>query len=103
MKVPKGWESAAHIAMGFGAELTNLRLLLNRRERRQLPPENDRYPVQFIDLARPDENPKTERVEYWARVRVLDTLDDSWEYRVGETFGWFVLVAGAFALGAWLL
>ena len=68
--------------------MLNLRLLLARREHRQLPPENDANPVEWIDGR-----------EYWSKARVMDTLTDSKEYDEGGAVGWFVLVAAAFAAG----
>jgi len=83
--------------MGFFAELLGLRLLLDLREWRQLPPENDRYPVRWIsywDLR--DGYRKARRTssfggdEYWSRARVEDMLTDMWYYSVGQTIGWWV-------------
>ena len=111
-------EPWAHRAMGFGAMLLNLRLLLTRREFKQLPPENDRYPVLYVekDIDDDKDEPGEWRVlptwtgyeqwvfgrppiEYWATPRVMDTLNDSREYDQGGTCGWFVLVAACVGLG----
>lgn len=103
----KRLESAAHIAMGFGAELLNLGLLLERRERRQLPPENDEYPVVWVDPGshatrayRGSITPPAKHMhEYWSKARIMDTLDDSREYLIGQTVAWFAVVGAAFAAG----
>ena len=103
-------EPTLHRLMGFGAMLFNLRLLLERRERNQLPPANDRYPVLFIEedgdvrcFASP--YPPMEHDdfdEYWSKIRVMDTLDDSKQYDEGGTIAWFVLVGASVAAG-WFL
>jgi len=90
-------EPTLHRLMGFGAMLTNTRLLLERRERKQLPPANDRYPVRFV---KPHGSYRGD--EYWSRARVLDTLDDSRDYDRGGAVGWFILVGASVAAG-WFL
>ena len=95
----KPYEPTLHRCMGFGAMLTNTRLLLTRREMKQLPPENDDYPMQIIDLPFADEVIKTWPVEYWAEPRVMDTLNDSKQYDEGGSFGWIALVSGTITLG----
>jgi hypothetical protein len=102
-------EPMLHMAMGFAASLVNARLLLARREFRQLPPENDEFPVVYIDPAHLHHDggyteaywPRqaTTDNEYWSRARVLDTLNDLKQYDIGGTVGWFFLVAAAFAAG----
>ena len=84
-------ESVAHVLMGYFAGLVGLHLLLTWREFGQLPPENDRYPVRYISTLLSGEwtkawftqgyDPGAE--EYWPKVRVMDTLQDSMEYVVG--------------------
>lgn len=115
----KPFEPHLHRAMGFGAELFNLGLLLDRRERKQLPPENDAYPVKYIVLTGDGavlaacftrENAEavqdritsqpTRLVEYWAKPRVMDTLDDTRDYAIGATIGWFVVVGVSLWLGS---
>ena len=109
----KPYEPFLHRAMGFLAMLTNTRLLLTRREMKQLPPENDDYPVMLIEgrVATPIENYKENlgvcrKIKgarlYWSEVRVMDTLNDSREYDEGGTVGWFVLVCASMLLGAML-
>ena len=90
-------EPTLHRLMGAVAMLFNLRLLLERRERKQLPPANDRYPVRFL---KPPGSKNGD--EYWSRARVLDTLDDSRDYDRGGAVGWFVLVGASVAAG-WFL
>ena len=90
-------EPTLHRLMGFGAMLTNTRLLLERRERKQLPPANDRYPVRFV---KPHGSYRGD--EYWSRARVLDTLDDSRDYDRGGTIAWPILVGASVAAG-WFL
>ena len=101
----KPYEPFLHRCMGFLAMLTNTRLLLTRREMKQLPPENDRYPVIFIV-----KYPRKSWVvhtdlggdEYWSKARVMDTLNDSKQYDQGGSIGWFVLVGASMLLGAML-
>ena len=82
-------ESVLHVLMGFFCGLVGLHLLLTWREFKQLPPENDRYPV--IETSGGD--------EYWAKARVMDTLQDSMEYVVGYTTATFTHLA----IIVWLL
>ena len=91
-------EPTLHRLMGAVAMLSNTRLLLERRERKQLPPENDRYPVKRIykDIL------AGEADEYWSKVRVMDTLDDSRDYDRGGTIAWPILVGASVAAG-WFL
>lgn len=88
------YEPTLHRLMGFGAGILNLGLLLDRRERRQLPPENDRNPVVFI--AR-----ESRRLggEYWSKIRVMDTLDDMRDYARGQTVAWFVVLGMGVVIG----
>ena len=95
----KPYEPTLHRLMGFGAMLFNLRLLLERRERKQLPPANDRYPVRFLNAAGLQSKAGS---EYWSRARVLDTLDDSRDYDRGGTIAWPILVGASVAAG-WFL
>ena len=109
----KPYEPFLHRAMGFGAMLTNTRLLLTRREMKQLPPENDRYPALAVRF---DDNRIPIGVQlrsnmgelkggwsvYWGAPRVMDTLNDSKQYDEGGTVGWFVLVGASMTLGAML-
>lgn len=91
MKVSKRVESAAHIGMGFFAAFLFIGLLLHYRERWQLPPENDAHPVIWL-ISRIltyevgfDDTDGGE--EYWAKVRVMDMMNDSREYWIGYTAG----------------
>ena len=84
----KKLESFAHILMGFGAGLVNLRLLLTLREWKQLPPENDKHPVQHWNGE-----------EYWSAIRVIDILTDSREYDIGVTASWFVVLGVGVLIG----
>ena len=86
-------EPTLHRLMGFGAMLTNTRLLLERRERKQLPPENERFPVLSVSKYKD---------EYWSKSRVMDTLDDSRDYDRGGTIAWPILVGASVAAG-WFL
>ena len=90
-------EPTLHRLMGAVAMLSNTRLLLERRERKQLPPANDRYPVRFV---KPHGSYRGD--EYWSRARVLDTLDDSRDYDRGGTIAWPILVGASVAAG-WFL
>jgi hypothetical protein len=72
-------ESVAHVLMGYFAGLVGLHLLLTWREYRQLPPENDDYPVRWFSMGIPPS------IEYWSKIRVLDTLRDGREYVIGYT------------------
>jgi hypothetical protein len=85
-------ESVAHVLMGYFAGLVGLHLLLTWREYRQLPPENDRFPVRWINLPamngmRPAREYRVDSAhkEYWPKARVMDTLNDSREYVIGYT------------------
>jgi hypothetical protein len=95
-------EPTLHRIMGFGAMLTNTRLLLTRREDKQLPPENDRYPVKLIykDIL------AGEADEYWSKIRTMDTFGDSKQYDQGGAVAWPVLVglsvAAGWSLHRWL-
>ena len=107
----KPYEPTLHRLMGFGAMLFNLRLLLTRREMKQLPPENADYPALFVA---PNSGPPRHWVgydyrrhsigsfEYWSKIRVMDTLDDSKQYDEGGAIAWFVLVGASVAAG-WFL
>ena len=109
-------EPTLHRLMGFWAMIFNLRLLLERRERNQLPPANDRYPVFLIEMLPPSSHgirwrgtPVDESCAeipgcdtYWSRARVLDTLDDSRDYDRGGTIAWPILVGASVAAG-WFL
>lgn len=99
----KPYEPTLHRLMGLGAGILNLGLLLDRRERRQLPPENDRYPVIWVSNSGP--GPRYEREEfensdaYWAKARVMDTLDDIRDFARGQTAAWFVVLGIGILLG----
>ena len=106
----KKLESAAHIAMGFVAGLLNLGLLLHLREWRQLPPANNEYPVLHIAKPEGDEertHPKARfgspgcifLIPYWSKVRTLDTLRDLWEYQLGQTVSWFLVLWAGIEIG----
>ena len=87
------YNKLGHWAMGFASQFVNGRYWwLHRREIKQLPPENDRYPVRWIPIGD----------EYWSKARVMDTLNDSTQYDEGGTLGWFVVVALSVKLGMWL-
>ena len=86
----KPLEPTLHRLMGFGAGLLNLRLLLTRREFKQLPPENDKHPVQHWNGE-----------EYWSKVRVMDTLTDSRDYDIGGTAAYFVVLGIGVLIGWW--
>lgn len=115
MSTLKRWESAGHIALGFLCELLPLRLLLDRREDKQLPPENDRYPVLYLGDTEPVDCRDERRMwiggtmesdgddEYWSKARVMDTLRDMREYSIGGTIGWFLVFGAGIALGKWVL
>lgn len=99
-----------HRLMGFCAMLANLRLLLDLREYKQLPPENDRFPVVWVDPTTKATraytgslNPPTPDMdEYWPAARAMDTLDDLNQYSQGGTVAWpFVFGAGV-VIGWWL-
>jgi hypothetical protein len=58
-------------------------LLLWLREWKQLPPENDMYPVIYVlDDGDPEATPDS--YEYWAAERVRDTLTDLRDYAIGS-------------------
>jgi hypothetical protein len=92
-------ESVLHVLMGFFCGLVGLHLLLTWREYRQLPPENNRYPLAFLLKSNhrsktssmayfhscPDQKTPENWGEYWSKVRVMDTLQDSMEYVIGYT------------------
>ena len=91
-------EPTLHRLMGVLAAITNTRWLwLERRERRQLPPENDEYPVQKIAF-----HDRGIWVAYWAKPRVMDTLDDLRQYDQGGTLGWFFTVGIGVLIGWWI-
>ena len=110
----KPLEPTLHRLMGFLAALTNTRWLwLERRERKQLPPENDRYPVFAIwpdGTCTPlDEEPTNIKKArdagsdiYWSEARVMDTLDDLRQYDQGGTLGWFGTVGLGVLIGWWI-
>ena len=104
-------ESVAHVLMGFGAGLLNLRLLLTKRELDQLPPENDKNPVLWVDTDIRGKDwdwikawlgPAYGGAEYWSKERVMDTLRDSREYDIGATIAWFFILAAGVAIGHYL-
>lgn len=84
----KTLESVGHVLMGFGAGLVNARLLLTKREFDQLPPENDKNPVIWNN-----------GIEYWSKIRVMDTLHDSREYDIGGSIAWFFVLGLGGAIG----
>ena len=93
-------ESVLHVIMGFFATILNLRLLLTLREYKQLPPENDKNPVVWINCEKRGRDWDWCKAwlgsgyggkEYWSKERVMDTLKDSLEYDIGATLGWFVV------------
>ena len=103
-----------HIGLGIAGALLNLHLVWTKREIDQLPPENDDNPVMYLSFAWEydwadgqsiaNRDPKEGGDhEYWSKARVMDTLDDSWDYAVGETIGWVMLVAGLLAIGKWVM
>ncbi len=101
----KRLESIAHIAMGLGAALVGLGLLLHRREWRQLPPENDANPVLWIKLRGAQHswsvshNPFGGGDQYWSKARVMDTLRDLREYQIGATIAWPCVLGAGIAIG----
>ena len=104
------WESRGHVGLGILAGLSNLGLLLEKRERDSLPPENDANPTVIlifpgkgrppavVDGARkwPEENLIR---HYWSSYRVMDTLNDLREYQIGQTIAWFGVLAAGIAIG----
>jgi len=82
-------EYVAHVLMGYFCGLFGLHLLLTYRERNQLPPENNRYPVVWVSNSGPgpryEYNEFENSDEYWSEARVMDTLNDSREYVIGYT------------------
>jgi len=76
----KTFESFLHVLMGFILGLLGLHILLTIREYRQLPPENDKYPVVFLQID-----------EYWSKSRVMDTLNDSREYVIGYMLAYWTI------------
>ena len=99
----KPYEPTLHRLMGFGAGILNLGLLLDRRERKQLPPENDRYPLVWVSNSGPGPRYGYEEFEdsdaYWPKVRVMDTLDDIRDFARGQTAAWFVVLGIGILLG----
>ena len=100
----KPYEPTIHRFMGAIAMLTNTRWLwLHRREMRQLPPENDRYPVVNVDW---DAEHHGNDTEYWSKSRVMDTLNDLGHEDQGGTIMWFGVVGLAmwagWAMRGWL-
>jgi len=91
------FESFLHVLMGFIFGLLGLHILLTIREFKQLPPENDKYPVVFID---PHDGPGItlpNTIEYWAKPRVMDTLYDTQEYVIGYTIAHIIIVIVLFS------
>jgi hypothetical protein len=109
----KPWEPLGHKWMGAIAMLTNTRYQwLTKREMGQLPPENDRYPVLYVhtyaDGARSVRKLRSHGAddEYWAAIRVMDTLTDLADMDLGGQRAWPVLVALCFSaglFGGWML
>ena len=77
------------------------------RERKQLPPENDRYPVAYLHVEHWDDGRShvrfneddcmvgadaIEEIEYWAAIRVHDIFRDNLGYAIGGTIRTAVLV-----------
>ena len=103
-KIIQNLESVAHVAMGFGAGLVGCGLLLDQRERDQLPPENDANPVLWIRITTLGAIGGSRRQsagdrEYWSRVRVMDTLNDMREYAIGATVAYPFILAAGFLVG----
>ena len=107
-------EPTWHRLLGFAAGfIPGGMWLLHRREINQLPPENDRYPVMLIEQIGPASHeirwratpvfPCVEDVidcdTYWAKPRVMDTLNDLREKVEGLAFAWPFVAGGFFALG----
>ena len=91
-----GLERFAHMAMGAGARLLYLDLLLCRRERiTQWPPKTDKLPVGYVDLTIEDAmiNRTTiywelhfkDLVTYYPAERVADMMSDIRDYYIGAT------------------
>jgi len=105
-----------HRLMGFGAEVVNLGLLLDRRESKQLPPANDRWPEMWVgvdskglasarrvvpsdgDYDVYDNDGEYVR-RYWGSGRVKDSLSDLHQYAQGATAGWFVVLGAGILIG----
>jgi len=116
----KPYEPALHRIEGWGAALFNLYLLVIRREFKQLPPENDKYPIMYVirtagglfmlcasaaDLHNDgwNDDDSVTITEYWAKPRVMDTLGDLWDNHIGYTIAWFSVLGAGIAIGKWLL
>lgn len=109
------WESAAHVAMGWGLGLIGQGWIFHRREMRQLPPENDASPAvalffpgngkppTVIDAANKKWPNERSIQRFWGSARVLDSLKDLREAIIGICAAWpFVLAAGiAIGWGIW--
>tara|TARA_R110000823_G_scaffold315445_1_gene447619 strand:+ start:1053 stop:1379 length:327 start_codon:yes stop_codon:yes gene_type:complete len=104
----KTFESVLHVIMGFIATIFNLRLLLTLREYKQLPPENNKNPVIWVDVDIVGNDWDWCKAwlgsayggkEYWSKERVMDTLKDSLEYDIGASLGWFVVFSLGVLLG----
>ncbi len=91
-------ERAAHMAMGAGARLLYLDLLLWRRERiTQWPPKTNKLPVAYLDLAIEDaflicttaywykHGMVDDLTEYYPAARVKDMMSDIRDYYIGAT------------------
>jgi len=108
-------EPTLHRIMGALAALTNTRWLwLERRERKQLPPENNENPAVILVfpgngkpplISESPHNgwPQKGKVRwYWSSFRVMDTLDDLRQYDQGGTLGWFGTVGLGVLIGWWI-
>jgi hypothetical protein len=97
----KPLEPFLHSCMGFLAHFVNGSLLLELRERRQLPPGDPIAVHRFTEDLKP-ENAKVVRggMEYWPKDRVMDTLNDLRQYQYGQTVAWVVSHCLCLYLGA---
>jgi len=104
-KTQLAWERAGHIGLGFVSGLLPLYLLMWLREWRQLPPENDRYPVfvftedTILTASGGKTMPWPIETEYWAAPRVRDTLTDLRDKMIGFTVAWFFVLSSGIAIG----
>lgn len=75
-------EDLCHVAIGL---IPGLGVV---REWRQLPPENDLYPVVLMPI-----EGQRAGVEYWAKPRVMDLMRDLAGYAIGDVVRTAILVA----------
>ena len=96
----KRYEPTLHRLLGLVASAIPGGVLLVYwiRELKRLPPENDRYPVAWLDPETHSMRCYTGSItlptrymdEYWSKARVMDLLNDTKEYLQGAAFGWLI-------------